>query len=376
MRSGQALPCQARWRGSRPAPRRRPPPAVVDPDTQPRLLLGNDRVIAAPVAAPALQGSPIDLRFEDTPVREVVHAILGDLLKLDYMLHPPVEGRVTIVTSSQVAPDTAVFLLESALQANGLLLARDARGVYHVGRPDALKSVTPGVRQAVGTDPLPPGYGAIVVPLRLHRRRRDGRHPAPGGFARSDRAGGQRAQPAGAGRQPVAGGRVAEPGLNVRRQHAGGDVGGRFPPLKYVTTRDVEAAMQLFTPSAPRAGTPAQQAAAATAASEALPLFGALRVLPIERLNSVIVVTSRAAYLEEARRWIERLDRPGSSASEPRLHVYPVRNGSARHLGQVLGNIFGSGQQGRPQLPPLRPRVSRLGLSTVTGGTSIGAAQQ
>ena len=53
-------------------------------DGEPRLLKGNDRVYATPPAPPALQGAPVDLRFEDTPVREVVHAILGDLLKLDY----------------------------------------------------------------------------------------------------------------------------------------------------------------------------------------------------------------------------------------------------------------------------------------------------
>lgn len=346
-----------------------PRPAAGDVDLQPRLLLGTDRVIAAPAAAPALQGSPVDLRFEDTPVREVVHAILGDLLKLDYMVHPPVEGRVTIATSSQVAPDTAVFLLESALQANGLLLARDARGVYHVGRPDALRSIVPGVRQVVGTEPLPPGYGAIVVPLRFIGAAEMAailRPVAPAeAIVRVDNV---RNLLVLVGSRSQAEGWLSLVSTFDVNMLAGMSVG--VFPLKYVTTRDVEAAMQLFMPAAPRTGTPAQQAAAATAASESLPLFGALRVLPIERLNSVIVVTSRAAYLEEARRWIERLDRPGSSASEPRLHVYPVRNGSARHLGQVLGNIFGSGQQGATSATTTTGVAP--GLSSVTGGTSTG----
>lgn len=64
-----------------------------------------------------------------------------------------------------MAPDQAAFLLESALQANGLALLRDARGSYHVGRPDTLKGIGSGVRQT-GSGPLPPGYGAIVVPLQ------------------------------------------------------------------------------------------------------------------------------------------------------------------------------------------------------------------
>ena len=344
--------------------------AAADADGQPRLIKGNDRVYAAPTAPPALQGAPVDLRFEDTPVREVVHAILGDLLRLDYMVHPPVDGRVTLVTASQVTPDTAVFLLESALQANGLVMARDARGVFHIGRPDALKGVTPGIRLAAAGEPLPPGYGAIVVPLRYIGAAEMAAilRPVapPEAIVRVDNV---RNLLVLAGSRAQAEGWLSLVSTFDVNMLAGMSVG--VFPLKYVTVRDVEAAMQLFTPAAaPRTGTPAQQqaaaAAAAAAAAESQPLFGALRVLPIERLNSVIVVTSRAAYLDEARRWIERLDRPGSSASEQRLHVYPVRNGSARHLGQVLGNIFGSGQQatGTPATG-VAP-----GLSSVTGSTS------
>ncbi|MFT3817639.1 MAG: type II secretion system secretin GspD [Rubrivivax sp.] len=349
-----------------------PASAAADSDNQPRLLKGTDRVYAPPAAPPALQGAPVDLRFEDTPVREVVHAILGDLLKLDYMLHPPVEGRVTLATSSQVTPDTAVFLLESALQANGLVMARDARGVFHVGRPDTLKSITPGVRLAAAGEPLPPGYGAIVVPLRYIGAAEMAAilrpMASPEAIVRVDNV---RNLLVLAGSRAQAEGWLSLVSTFDVNMLAGMSVG--VFPLKYVTVRDVEAAMQLFTPAAtaaPRVGTPAQQqqqaAAAAAAAAESQPLFGALRVLPIERLNSVIVVTSRAAYLDEARRWIERLDRPGSSASEQRLHVYPVRNGSARHLGQVLGNIFGSSQQA----PGAAPTGVAPGLSSMTGSSS------
>ncbi len=342
---------------------------------EPRLLKGNDRVFAAPAAPPALQGAPVDLRFEDTPVREVVHAILGDLLKLDYMLHPPVEGRVTLATAAQVTPDTAVFLLESALQANGLLMARDARGVFHIGRPEALKPIVSAVRLATVGEPLPPGSGAIVVPLRYIGAAEMAAilRPVapPEAIVRVDNVrnllvlAGSRAQ--------------AEGWLSLVQTFdvnmlAGMSVG--VFPLKYVTVRDVEAAMQIFTPgAAPRPGTPtpaggAAPAAAAAAAAESQPLFGALRVLPIERLNSVIVVTSRAAYLDEARRWIERLDRPGSSATEQRLHVYPVKNGSARHLGQVLASIFGSGAP----TATAPPTGVAPGLASVSGSSGTAAA--
>jgi general secretion pathway protein D len=66
--------------------------------------------------------------------------------------------------------------------------------------------------------------------------------------------------------------------------------------------------------------------------------------MPIDRINSILVVTPKASYLEEARRWIERLDKPSDSGSEPQLFVYSVQNGNARHLAGVLGGLFGSGQ--------------------------------
>lgn len=357
-----------------PAPGASSVPEVGRADTEPRLLRGNDRVFAPAAEAPALQGPSVDLRFEDTPVREVVHAILGDLLKLDYMVHPPADGRVTLVTAAQVTPDKAVFLLEAALQANGLVLARDARGVYHVGRAEALKAIAPSVRiHAGGT--LPPGHGAIVVPLRYIGAAEMAailRPMAPAeAIVRVDNVrnllvlAGTRAQAEGWLSL------VATFDVNLL---AGMSVG--VFPLKHLTVRDVEAALQLVTqqqgatqaPAARPAGGAAAAAAAAAAAnaSQALPLFGAVRILPIERLNSVIVVTPRAAYLDEARRWLERLDRPGSNATEQRLYVYPVRNGSARHLGQVLGGIFGSPSSNAAA----GPTGVAPGLGTASGGTS------
>jgi general secretion pathway protein D len=71
-------------------------------------------------------------------------------------------------------------------------------------------------------------------------------------------------------------------------------------------------------------------------------LFGALRILPIDRINSVMVVSPRAAYLDEARRWIEKLDQPGGNSPEAQLFVYPVQNGNAKHLANVLNGLFGS----------------------------------
>ncbi|MGH8489033.1 MAG: type II secretion system secretin GspD, partial [Gammaproteobacteria bacterium] len=82
------------------------------------------------------------------------------------------------------------------------------------------------------------------------------------------------------------------------------------------------------------------------------PLTGVVRMVPVERLNALLVVSSRPGYLDQARNWVERLDQIGESVS-PRLYVYRVQNGKAADLAAVLGGIFGAeAQPAAPGAPP------------------------
>ncbi len=310
----------------------------------PRILRGNNRVIAEPTAVPQLAGPAVSLNFEEAPVAEVVRTVLGDLLKASYVLHPPLAGTVTLATRKPVPPDQAVFLLESALQANGLALMRDVRGTYHVGRPDALRSIGGAVRQAVKGVPLAPGYGTIVVPLQ---------YIGAGEMANILRP----MLPADAlvrvdsirnllvltGTRTQAEGWMELVNTFDIDLLSGMSVG--VFPLKYASTQEVQTALQIVSGGVPAsAGAKATSGAAAAVAAglgEGNPLFGALRILPIERLNSILIVTPRAEYLDAASRWIEKLDQPNDNGNERQLFIYQVQNVNAQHLATVLGGIFG-----------------------------------
>ena len=142
------------------------PEVLKVPDLQPRILRGNDLVLAPANTKGQVTGSAAGFKFEEASLAEVVGLVLRDIAKVDYVIHPPINGTVTLATQGDVSPDHAMLLLEAALQANGIQMARDTRGVYHIGRPDAIKGIVPAIRQA-GNGPLPPGYGAIVVPLKF-----------------------------------------------------------------------------------------------------------------------------------------------------------------------------------------------------------------
>lgn len=324
-----------------------------EPRAEPRILRGNDRVIAPAKPTPRLSGAPVSFSFEEAPVAEVVRTLLGDILKVDYALHPPIAGTITLSTRRAVTPDQAVFLLESALQANGLALMRDARGSFQVGRPDTLRALGASVRIAGGDAPLQPGYGAIVVPLAYIGANEMAAILRP--LMQADSV--LRVDPLRNLLVLVGNRSQAEAWMDLVRTFdvdmlKGMSVG--LFPLKYASIADVTQALQLLgagAAAAPTPGAPATpggaQAAAAAAAQQAAPRasISGMQVMPIERLNSVLIVTPRASQLDEARRWIERLDQPSDSSNEPQLFIYHVQNGNARHLAGVLGGLFGDGRQ-------------------------------
>ena len=340
--------------------------------TDPIIIRGTDRMVAGPRNPAAPVSGPVSsLKFQDAPVGEVVKVMLNDMLKVDYVVHPPLQGSITLSTRETVPADKAMFLLEQALQANGIVIGRDARGTYHVGTPEALNGIV-SAPQLAGDGPLPPGYGAVIVPLRYLGAGEMANILRPlvasDAILRVDTVRnilvmrGTRAQAE--GWMDL----VNTFDVNLLR----GMSVGVFP-LKHTSAADVEAALRMMSGGATSGGAgaaiagaatpgraaPAQGARpgaagqAATAAAgqgaapaslgENSPLFGALRVMPIERINAVMVVTPRAAYLDEVRYWIEQFDRPNLNSAEPQLFVYKIKNGSSSHLAELLNGIYGGG---------------------------------
>lgn len=366
-------------------------------DGKAHIMRGTDLIIAPPKSGGAVTGSANAFRFEDAPLADVVHVILRDILKVDYLIHSPLPGNVTLATRADVTADQAVYLLESALQANGVVMARDARGVYHVGKPEALTGIVPAPRLANGGT-LAPGTGTVIVPLQYIGATEMAAilRPLlpPNGLVRVDT---MRNLLVLAGSRTQAEGWldiVATFDVNLLK----GMSVGVFP-LKFASIREVEAALRMLSstgassptsaPAGAAAGQPPAGAAAATAAAQTSLMFGAIRVMPIERINSLLVVAPKASYLDEARVWIERLDRPGVNASEAQLNIYPVKNGSARHLAEVLNGIFGDSKASPSQAPApgvapgLTPTSGTTGMfqgsagtpGTLSGASGLGTSQ-
>ncbi len=354
--------------------------------TEPRVMRGTDKLLNIDPSAPVTGGAPVSFRFEEAPVAEVVRTVMGDILKIDYVMPPPLQGTVTLTTPKPIDPDKAVFLLEAALQANGLAMVRDARGTYQVGKPEVLRSLVGNVRIAGAPGSMAPGYGVIVVPLQYIGATEMSNILKPiipaEALIKVDTVRnvlimqGTRTQSEGwmemvktfdvdllkgmsVGIYPLKHASIEEVSAALQMVNGGGGqaaqgqgaaasagiAGGAASAAAQRRPGQATGAAASGSGNNQLSGNAAAAAALLTSLGDSNPLFGALRVLPIPRLNALMVITPRASYLDEAERWIRRLDVPGYGGSEPELYVYRVQNGNAKYLAQVLNGIFG-GQQG------------------------------
>ncbi len=98
------------------------------------------------------------------------------------------------------------------------------------------------------------------------------------------------------------------------------------------------------------------------------PLAGILRIIPLERLNAFLIITPQPAYLDEAKKWVARLDQPGHGDG-PRFYVYALQNTRAEKLAPLLQQAF----SGRPQAPA-PPAAPTVAPGTPAGHDRVSAA--
>ncbi len=294
-----------------------------DTRTQDRLYPGNDRVVDLPKArlSPTAQGGEgVMLNFERAPLVDVIHTILGDVLKVPYSIDPNVKGEVILHTSQPTPLADLPSVLDSVLLANGAILRIDDTGFYRVGLADTMKNLPPSLRNASNKN----GQAITIIPLRYigAQDMADILKPvaAPEAFMRIDTTRNLIVM-IGTQNQSQAWMELVKAfDVDFMRSMSVG-----IFPLEYSDVKETAKAIEMLVGSDPKTTN------------------GIARVMPIERLNSLFVVTPRKAYLDQIRQWVARLDQAPDNAIEPSLYVYPVQNGDASRMAKTLASLFGSG---------------------------------
>jgi general secretion pathway protein D len=293
------------------------------PHAQPVVERGTGQFInqdaAARGAPPRQPDGDVTFNFEAQPIAVVVKAILGDLLHESYVIAPGVSGEVTFSTARPIRSDQALAVLEMLLSWSGAaLVQRDGR--YTV-LPVA-QAVQGNLAPRMG--PLDPsrGYAVRVVPLHYVAATEMEKLLQPyarqGAVIKADNA---RSMIVLAGNSADLQNYLDTIEIFDVNWLSGMSVG--IYPLERVEVKEVVPELEkIFGESANT------------------PLAGMFRFMPIDRLNAVLVITPQPKYLEEAEKWLGKLDR-GGSESGTQLYVYYVKNVKAVDLADNLNEIFG-----------------------------------
>ena len=254
----------------------------------------------------------ISLDFVDTDIREIVAQTLGTILHVNYTIDPVVRGTATLRTVNPIPRSRVLASLQAVLAQNGATVL-ESGGLYRVV-PAAIAAAAPGMAS--------PGVaGSAVIPLR---------------YASAD----DLAKVL----QPYAGttGRISpDPGRNALL--ISGDPGTREALLNLVHAFDIDAlAGQSYALFPVSSGTARDFATAMTEAmrsGQGAALAGIVRVVPMERINAVLLVSAQPRYVDDARRIYALVERSRRQTVRG-WSVFYLQNSKSNDVAYVLQQAF------------------------------------
>ena len=304
-------------------------------------LIGGE--IPALVRAPA-PGPAVTLNFEGADIRDVIRNILGDIMNESYTIDPAVGGTVTIRTTAGIPRESLPATMEMLLRMNGATMTKEG-GIWKV--LPAAAAVRGNVTPQLGSvsRALRPGYSVLIVPLQYVGVRQMATLLEP--FVKDQTT----------VRVDDLRNLLILSGTEFELKHL----------LETVDMFDINwmAGMSagLFTLQSADVKSVVAELDKALGTPDKSPLAGILRIIPIERLNALLIITPQPAYLDEAKKWIERLDQAGTDSAGIRFYVYSVQNGRAERIGPLLQQAF----TGRVTQPAPGPGPPTLAPGTPAG---------
>lgn len=305
----------------------------------------------------AIRGDGVEVNFEGADVPTVAKALLGDVLHLNFVVDPKVQGTVTLGSVGPIPRKDLLPTFESVLRMQNAAIVRDGKFMKIVPIPDAAghASVTAGAGE--------PGFGVSVVPLRY--------------ISASTIA-------------KTAENMLARPGA-IRVDQARnllliqGTASERESALDMIQTFDVEwlrnQSVGVYPLKSTSPETMIEELERVFENREGGPGQGVISFQPISRMNAVMVVAKNPNMLKQTTQWVERLDRSDTSGTT--LRSYRLKYGNSTQIAKILNNIFvskgGTGgdtptNQIAPGTTTAQSRLDSLDRGAKNGSTSGGSS--
>jgi general secretion pathway protein D len=276
------------------------------------------RSLSVAPSRPVAAGAPVSLSFENGDVREIVRNVLGDLLNENYIIDSRVSGTVTMRTTSPIPRADVLPLLETVLRSSGFALVRDGNYLRVLPAADAVR----GNAVPIPANAVTPGRGSAVLVYTVKNIGAKELFRVLEPFAKD----------------PATSLKVDE--LRNLLFISGPQVEtDRLVQIAEMFDVNILKGMSfvLVTLQSSDVKTVLSDYEKIVGGAAANPFGGLLRVLPIERMNAILLVSPQAEVVREAKMWIERLDAGGGdSGSGQRLFVYPLQYTQAERLQPVL----------------------------------------
>ena len=304
-------------------------------------------------AEPADVKDGYNLDFENSPIANVAKVILGDIMGVGYVVDPRAQGTISLSSGRPIAKKDVLFVLESALHANNLVMVRDSAGYRILPANEGAVGATD---RAEGADTAEPGYGMTVIPLHYISGAALARLLE--GFAA--RPGAIRTDPSGALLIVIGSGDERQAAVETVRNFDVDWMRGQSVGVYPVTNSAPEpiiAELEKIMDSGENG------------LSQNLVKFQA-----IARQNAILVVTSKPQLLKTAATWIARLDSPANGGTA--VKVYRVRYGDAKEIAQMLNSIYlngaadSSADSATSQIAPSSGATPLTPTKRLTGGAS------
>ncbi len=265
----------------------------------------------------------ITLNFEGVDLREVLKVIFEEILRENYLIDEKVQGVVTIHTTYPVSTESVLPILETILQMNGAALVRNG-ALYKIVPLAELKEATLRPSVGRGVDLLKAGQGVQIVPLRYISAKE--MKKILDTFASSN--------------EQV----HADTGRNLLI------LTGSYQKisnlLKTVEMFDVDwlsgMSFGLIPIKYADAKTLTDEVNSILGEGDNSPLNGIMRLIPVQRLNAIMVISQQPKYINEARKLISQFDQGSDKSPDRRLYVYHLKNGKAENIATILQSIFGN----------------------------------
>jgi len=264
-------------------------------------------------------GGNVEISLVNASIPAAAKAVLADTLGLQYVVADGLQGRVTIQTTSPVPREVLLDLFDAALGANGAQMRKSGDTVQivpGVSGSSSFRLAGQGGRGGSSIIVAPLRYVSASEMLNLLKPQIDaGLNVVPDSRRNILLLSG----PA----------EVTESALDALNIFDVDVLSGKSVALVRLTSGEPEAVVE--------------QAQALFETEEGGALRGVVEFVPNERLGSVLVISSRAAYLDRAVGWIRELDKPGPG-SGMYLATYNLQNRSAAEVAPILADLLGAGQ--------------------------------